>query len=129
MQSPSITIQKLSPPEIQVGKRCTFAIRVQNTGQRTAQNVEIHDEIPLGTELVGTAPRASISGSNVIWELGTLSVGEERTVEMELIPTEEGELGSVATVLLAAQASAKSAMYSTRTRFTTFSYEAPSAHG
>ncbi len=106
-QTPSLTILKLAPPEIQVGKRCTFGIRVQNTGQRTAQNVQIHDEIPLGTELVGTAPRASVSGSKVVWDLGTLSVGEERTVEMELIPTEEGELGSVATVTMAAQASAK----------------------
>jgi uncharacterized repeat protein (TIGR01451 family) len=106
-QSPSLTILKLAPPEIQVGKRCTFGIRVQNTGQRTAQNVQIHDEIPLGTELVGTAPRASVSGGKIVWDLGTLSVGEERTVEMELIPTEEGELGSVATVMMAAQASAK----------------------
>jgi len=106
-QTPSITIQKLAPEEIQVGKRCTFAIRIQNTGQRTAQNVQIHDEVPLGTELVGTAPRAAVSGSHVVWDLGTLSVGEERTVEMELIPIEEGELGSVATVTLAAQASAK----------------------
>ncbi len=106
-QSPSITIQRLAPPEIQVGKRCTFATRVQNTGQRTAQSVQIHDEIPLGTQLVGTAPRAAVSGSKVVWDLGTLSVGEQRTVEMELIPAEEGELGSVATVTLAAQASAK----------------------
>ncbi len=107
-QSPSITIQKLSPEEIQVGKRCMFAIRVHNTGQRTAQNVRIHDEIPLGTELIGTAPRADISGSEVMWDLGTLSPGEQRTVEMELLPKEEGELGSVATVSFAAQASAKS---------------------
>ncbi|MDZ4658170.1 MAG: hypothetical protein SH868_11390 [Bythopirellula sp.] len=107
-QTPSLTILKLAPPEIQVGKRCTFGIRVQNTGQRTAQNVQIHDEIPLGTELVGTAPRAAVSGGKVVWDLGTLSVGEERTVELELIPTEEGELGSVATVTMAAQASAKS---------------------
>ncbi len=106
-QTPSLTILKLAPPEIQVGKRCTFGIRVQNSGQRTAQNVQVHDEIPLGTELVGTAPRASVSGGKVVWDLGTLSVGEERTVEMELIPTEEGELGSVATVTMAAQASAK----------------------
>jgi uncharacterized repeat protein (TIGR01451 family) len=106
-QSPSLTILKLAPPEIQVGKRCTFGIRVQNTGQRTAQNVQIHDEVPLGTELVGTAPRASVSGGKIVWDIGTLSVGEERTVEMELIPTEEGELGSVATVMMAAQASAK----------------------
>ncbi len=106
-QNPSVTIQKLAPEEIQVGRRCTFAIRVQNTGQRTAQGVQIHDEIPLGTELVGTAPRASVSGSGVVWDIGTLSVGEERTVEMELIPVEEGELGSVASVTFATQASAK----------------------
>ncbi|MEM8946091.1 MAG: hypothetical protein AAGD11_13025 [Planctomycetota bacterium] len=107
-QSPTITIQKLSPEEIQVGKRCTFAIRVQNSGQRAAQNVQIRDEVPLGTELVGTAPRATISGTEVVWDMGTLSPGEERTVEMELLPKEEGELGSVATVSIAAQASAKS---------------------
>ena len=107
-QSPSITIQKLAPEEIQVGKRCTFAIRIQNSGQRTAQNVQIHDEIPLGTELVGTAPRAIVSGSKIVWDMGTLSPGEERTVEMELLPKEEGELGSVARVSLTAQASAKS---------------------
>ncbi len=107
VQSPSVTVQKLAPKEIQVGKRCTFAIRVQNTGQRTAQNVQIHDEVPLGTELVGTAPRALVSGSQVVWDIGALSVGEQRTVELELIPTEEGELGSVATVTFAVQASAK----------------------
>ena len=107
VQSPSVTVQKLAPKEIQVGKRCTFAIRVQNTGQRTAQNVQIHDEVPFGTELVGTAPRALVSGSQVVWDIGALSVGEQRTVELELIPTEEGELGSVATVTFAVQASAK----------------------
>jgi uncharacterized repeat protein (TIGR01451 family) len=107
IQNPSISIEKLAPPEIQVGKKCTFAIRVRNTGQRTAQNVKIHDEVPLGTQLLGTAPRATVNGSNLVWDLGTLSVGEERTVEMELIPTEEGELGSVATVTFATQASAK----------------------
>lgn len=108
VQNPAVTIQKLAPEEIQVGKRCTFAIRVQNSGQRTAHNVQIRDEVPRGTELVGTAPRASISGAEIIWDLGTLSPGEERTVEMELLPQEEGELGSVATIAFTAQASAKS---------------------
>ena len=39
-----------------------------------------------------------MSGAQVVWNLGSLSAGEERIVEMELIPTDEGELGSVATV-------------------------------
>lgn len=106
-QSPSIAVQKLAPAEIQVGKKCTFAIRLKNIGQRAAQSVVINDEVPLGTKLVGTSPRANVSASQVKWDLGTLSVGEERIVEMELMPTDEGELGSVATVTFAAQASAK----------------------
>ncbi len=107
LQTPALTIQKLAPPEIQVGKKATFAVRVQNNSQRTAHNVVIADEVPLGAQLVGTAPKANVSGSQVQWDLGTLSVGEERIVEMELLPTDEGELGSVATVTFATQASAK----------------------
>ena len=106
-QSPALTVQKLAPPEIQVGKKCTFAIRVHNSSPRTAHNVQVTDEVPLGTQLVGAAPRATVNGAQVRWDLGTLSAGEERVVEMELIPTDEGELGSVATVTFAAQASAK----------------------
>lgn len=107
LQSPMLTVQKLVPTEAQVGRKCTFAVRVQNTGQRTAYGVQVRDEVPLGTQLVGAAPKATVSGSQVIWDLGTLGVGEERIVEMELMPTDEGELGSVATVTFAAQASAK----------------------
>lgn len=107
LQSPTITIQKLAPPEIQVNRKCTFAVRVHNNSQRIAHGVEVHDEIPLGTQLVGTAPKAQVAGAQVVWNLGTLAPGEERIVEMELLPTEEGELGSIATVTFAAQASAK----------------------
>lgn len=106
-QTPGLTIQKLAPPEVQIGKKCTFAVRVQNNSQRTAHNVKIIDEVPLGTQLIGTAPKANVSGAQVVWELGTMSVGEEKIVEMELMPTDEGEVGSVATVTFSTQTSAK----------------------
>jgi uncharacterized repeat protein (TIGR01451 family) len=107
LQNPAIAIQKLAPTEIQVGKKCTFAVRVQNSSQRAAHDVQIRDEVPMGTQLIGTAPKATVSGAQVVWDLGMLSAGEERIVEMELLPTDEGELGSVATVSYASQASAK----------------------
>jgi uncharacterized repeat protein (TIGR01451 family) len=107
LQSPTIAIQKLAPAEIQVGKKCTFAVRVRNNGQRTAHNVQVLDEVPRGAQLVGAAPKADVSGAQVAWNLGSLSAGEERIVEMELMPTDEGELGSIATVTFSAQASAK----------------------
>lgn len=107
LQSPAITIQKQTPTEIQVGRPCNFAVRVQNNSKQTVQGVQVHDEVPLGTQLVGTAPKAQVSGSRVQWDLGPMAPGEERIVEMQLLPTTEGELGSVATVSFAAQASAK----------------------
>jgi uncharacterized repeat protein (TIGR01451 family) len=107
VQSPVLTLQKLAPAEIQVGKKCSFAVRVRNTGNRAAHDVEVWDEVPQGTQLLGTSPRADVLGSEVAWKLGSLSPGEERVVEMELLPADEGELGSVARVAFAAQASAK----------------------
>jgi uncharacterized repeat protein (TIGR01451 family) len=107
VQSPGLALQKLAPVEIQVGKPCMFQVRVQNASQRPIHNVQVIDEVPLGTQLIGTAPKAMVAAGKLTWDLGTLSPGEERIVEMELMPTDEGEIGSVATVSFASQASVK----------------------
>lgn len=106
-QQPSIVIQKFAPPEIQVGKPAKFIVQVQNVGRRPADEVVIHDELPHGTRLVSTSPRADVGGSELSWQLGTLSAGEQRAVEIQLMPTEEGEIGSVATVSFSTPASVK----------------------
>ena len=106
-QKPALVIQKFAPPEIQVGKSAKFAVQVRNVGSQTADNVIIRDEVPHGTRVVNTTPRAEIDGNHLVWDMGALSSGEERTVEMELMPIAEGEIGSVATVSYLAQASAK----------------------
>jgi uncharacterized repeat protein (TIGR01451 family) len=106
-QQPSLVIQKFAPPEIQVGKPAKFIVQVQNVGRRSADDVVIHDELPNGTKLVSTSPRADVDGSHLTWDLGTLSAGEQRAVEVQLMPTEEGDIGSVATVSFATPASVK----------------------
>lgn len=106
-QTPSLVIQKFAPPEIQVGKSAKFAVQVRNVGGQTAENVVIRDEVPHGTRVVSTTPHATSDGNHLVWDLGALSTGEERTVEIELMPISEGEIGSVATVSQTAQASAK----------------------
>jgi uncharacterized repeat protein (TIGR01451 family) len=107
-QTPQITIQKFAPSEIQVGKPAVFKIAVRNTGQIPASQVEIRDQTPRGTKLLGTTPRASQGPrGEIVWTIGTLRPGEESSVEMELMPTTEGEIGSVATVHFGADASAR----------------------
>ena len=108
-QSPQLTIQKVAPPQIQVGKTVKFQVKVKNTGAAVAQNVEIRDQVPRGTELRATTPQASRGvGGELVWSLGALRPGEESSVEMEVMPIAQGEIGSVATVTFNAAASAKS---------------------
>lgn len=107
-QRPALVLQKFAPPEIQIGKPAKFVIKVRNVGQRPAEDVTVEDSVPQGTEFVAATPQAERTGPGILrWQLGTLSPGEERTVEVELTPTDEGEIGSVARVTFSSQASAK----------------------
>ncbi len=106
-QQPTLVIQKFAPSEIQVGKTAKFVVQIRNVGSQSADDVLVRDEIPLGTKLVSTSPNATTEGSHLVWQIGKLSPGEDRSVEMQLMPTTEGEIGSVATVSYTAQASVK----------------------
>src|SRR5262249_39283944 len=59
-QSPSVTIEKIAPPEIQVGKPAKFEIVVRNTGPVPAENVEVTDIVPQGTTLISTTPNTLV---------------------------------------------------------------------
>lgn len=107
-QTPTLVIEKFAPPEIQVGKPAVFEILVRNTGTAVANDVEIHDLLPQGTQLTNTTPKAA-QGRNgeLVWTLGPMRPGDEATVQVEVLPTTEGEIGSIATVHFAAAASAR----------------------
>ena len=107
-QTPSIVLEKVAPKEIQVGKEATFRIRVRNVGNVTAKQVLVRDEVPQGTRLIETTPPATqTAGGALLWEFGEIKPGDQAEATMTLLPLSEGEIGSVATVSMQAQASAR----------------------
>ncbi|QDT12464.1 hypothetical protein [Stieleria marina] len=108
VQAPSVVIHKRAPSEVKVGKPASFVIQVQNVGSAEALDVQVHDQVPAGMQFKGATPQAQ-AGNNgqLVWQLGSLAAGEERTLTMELVPVEEGELGSVARVTFEAAASVR----------------------
>jgi uncharacterized repeat protein (TIGR01451 family) len=107
-QTPHLELEKIAPDEVQVGKPARFELRVRNSGTAAAHDVTIQDEIPQGARLLGTTPQASRgSRGELVWAIGTLQAGAETTVRLELLPMTEGELGSVARVRFAAEASVR----------------------
>jgi uncharacterized repeat protein (TIGR01451 family) len=108
VQSPALSVEKLAPPEIQVGKEATFQIHVRNVGKVAAHEVTILDRIPKGTQFVNATPPATpTSQGQLMWNAGTLQPGDEVTVSLQLMPLSEGELGSVAQVVFQTQAAVR----------------------
>jgi uncharacterized repeat protein (TIGR01451 family) len=91
-----------------VGIAATFTAIVRNVGNATAYEVEVFDTVPRGSRLVRSVPAAQSDGADsLVWKLGELAAGDEATISMELVPESEGEIGSVASVKFAAQASVR----------------------
>ncbi len=108
LQTPSLTLQKIAPAEIQVGRPAMFQIKVSNVGKADANVVTVIDRIPKGTQFVDASPEpAHNDGQMLIWNLDTIKSGGDTTISIQLIPTTEGEIGSVATVGFQSQASVR----------------------
>jgi len=108
-QVPSVAIEKFAPAEIQVGKSATFEIRVRNTGQVAAHDVLVTDQVPRGTKLEATSPEAQVAADgSVAWQLGAMQPGDEVVLSMQVLPEQEGEIGSVAQLTFAGRATARS---------------------
>ena len=105
-QAPQIVIEKIPPKELLVGQNAVWKTIVKNVGQTIAVNVEIKDLLPKGSQLIETNPPA-IKGFNgeLIWKIGDIPPGKQVTVSMEIMPLEEGRMGSVAQVVFQTSAS------------------------
>ena len=107
-QNPSMEIQKRAPNEVQVGIPATFTVLVRNVGNATAFDVNVVDAVPKGARLLRTSPQAQQNGpTGLSWKLGEMTAGAEQMITIELVPESEGEIGSVASVNFAAQASVR----------------------
>lgn len=115
VQTPQLSVEKRGPREVQVGKAARYEIIVRNVGSATAHDCMLRDSVPVGTTLIATTPPASPgtpaaggSSGELLWMLGSLTPGGQARVAMEVMPTTEGDLGSVASVTFRADASVRS---------------------
>ncbi len=108
-QSPSLTVEKVAPAEVQVNRSAVFTTRIKNTGKVAAHGIRVIDFVPEGSRLESAHPAEFIRANDgsLQWKLGTLEPGDETTVSMKLVPLAEGEIGSVARVSFEALASVR----------------------
>lgn len=108
IQSADVKLVKNAPAEIQVGIPATFELKVFNASDKEVRNVVVRDQTPKGTKFLEGSPQpAALADGTLTWNVGALKPQEELTITMRVLPMEEGEIGSVATVLFATEASAR----------------------
>lgn len=104
-EKPDVTIRKVAPAEATIGDPLIYSIEISNNGETNASEVIVEDRIPTGCKLVGTIPQAELIGSKILWRLGRLPAKSDQKLLIKVVPLEEGEIGSVATVNFVAEVS------------------------
>ena len=110
IQAPAVTLQKVSPREIQVNVEASFNLILRNVGRSSAANIMVVDPIPEGTQFVtaNPAPTERATDGSLIWKFGSLAPGQQKVITVKLLPKRQGEIGSVARMSFQSAATAKS---------------------
>ena len=108
-QTTQIVVEKIAPKEIQVDREAKFAVKVKNLGSAPARNLVVRDVLPVGARFVAADVASVVPNARgeFAWPPFDLAPCSEKTFEYRIIPTQEGEIGSVATVAIAAEASCR----------------------
>lgn len=107
LQQPRLTIEKVAPQQATLGEAMVYSIIIKNIGGVDAQRIVVEDQIPKGTEMTGSAPRADIIDKTLFWKIGTLKPNEEKKISVRVIPRQEGPVGSVARVSFSTEVAAE----------------------
>ena len=79
---------------------------LRNVGRVAVDDVQVFDQIPEGTEFISATPAPSQKSNRQLnWDVGTISPGVEKRINVKLKPTKPGEIGSVAQYTFAARSS------------------------
>jgi uncharacterized repeat protein (TIGR01451 family) len=97
VRQPVLTIVKTGPRKLYLGRPVSYEITVTNTGDAAAQKTVVRDTIPRGVTSVKVSAGGKRSGSEIIWELGTLAAGASKTVSISYAPTSAGTVSNKAT--------------------------------
>jgi len=97
VRRPVLAIAKTGPARQYLGRQVSYEITVTNVGDAPAGNTVVEDTLPPGAERVQTSPAVTVSGSKVVWQLGTLAVNGSEKVRITYVPVEIGVLAQAVT--------------------------------
>jgi uncharacterized repeat protein (TIGR01451 family) len=104
-QVPTVSLEWSGPPALRVGQPATFQIVVRNAGVVPVYQVVVRHRLPEGmtSSVSGTMPVTK--DGQMSWALGTLRPGQERRIDVQMVPAARTDLDLQATVTFSGAAS------------------------
>ncbi|MBF8275806.1 MAG: hypothetical protein HW390_879 [Candidatus Brocadiaceae bacterium] len=81
-----LTITKVGPERVYLGRNITYSIEVTNKGDGLAADTVIEDTLPAGVTLVNASKDATTVGNVVTWKVGALRPQESKNVNLTVTP-------------------------------------------
>jgi uncharacterized repeat protein (TIGR01451 family) len=78
--------------EITVGRECRCELVVKNSGAGAAGEVAVEAFFPRSVRLTSAEPKPASADDHLTWTFSTLPAGAERRIQVNLIPSEQGDL-------------------------------------
>ena len=79
--TPVFIVEKVGPAVVEAGSPVTYTITYQNVGSGPGVDVTLTDSFPAELTFVSATSGGTLSGSDVVWNLGTVPAATSATVE------------------------------------------------
>lgn len=96
VKQPVLVVTKSGPELRYVGRKATYEIALSNKGDVAAEKVKLVDNVPENVRLLGASKGSTCAGNKVVWDVGTLKMGETQTFSVEVDPLCPGKFTNVA---------------------------------
>jgi uncharacterized repeat protein (TIGR01451 family) len=97
-QEPAVSLEWIGPSAARLGQPAAFRILVRNVSSTPVQQVVVRCPVPDTTTVSVSDPLPLTRGNILTWELGTLAAGQERRIDLQLMPAARATLDLHATV-------------------------------
>lgn len=95
---PVLALSKSGPGKRFLGRPATFQLTARNDGDAPAVEAVLVDVLPAGMSVVEASDGGRFDGGRVSWNLGTIAVGDSKTVNVTVTPRQKGTFENTATV-------------------------------
>ena len=94
--SADVAVRKTGPASATIGSTVKYVIEVSNPGDLSAEGVTVTDEIPNGMTYLGSNPSGTATGRTIQWQVGQLTAGETRRLEVDFRAERQGSVTACA---------------------------------